>query len=634
MEIPRSRISIKTPISHETLQAFRGLFLFALIVMITAGIGDWSDIPPWVKKAKIISYCIVFLTLISTYLSAWVRNRILFIAYFENLLVGIWTLALFWESDFTAYTGLWVVVFTLVSPVVYTEFFSYAIFGAIWASLLVVSAFFSWRIGSEGWQWAFLGLVTLGMSEMMKWGKSKDREKIALMATFPEFSYSPRLGINRQNQLFYANPAASVEFPGIQELKENHPFVRLLIGTMNMNFRGHEVQGATLRYQNKLFQVQYSFSMIASSFRIYVSDITESERKVAELEDREDMYRRLVDESNEGLILIDNSQKVRFVNQRFREIFHHEGVTPSRIHEWQAEPWMAEIAQEYLEKINQGQSTNGEVFETILSNSKGEDFVALINTIPYIDRQGEKAGLVASITDISNLKNVEQKLQERNQQMDGFLYKATHDLKGPLSSLKGLLSLALETDSLEEIQKYLELGITSVDRLDQALVDLLHVARINNAQLTPEKIHLSPFLVDIFSRLKHMPESGKVRLEMEVSPELELVSDVKSLESILMNLLVNAMKYQRAANPDPWVKITASKDGKSTLIEVSDNGEGIKPEMQGKIFEMFFRANRLSPGTGLGLYIVRMAAVKLGGTISLTSTYGEGSTFRLQVPDL
>lgn len=271
-------------------------------------------------------------------------------------------------------------------------------------------------------------------------------------------------------------------------------------------------------------------------------------------------------------------------------------------------------------------------YELPLKKKNGEPIIALVNLSPYGMKKANMQAIIVAITDISALKEVEKQLKERNEQMDLFLYKATHDLKGPLASVKGILNIALQSCQQEEIKDYLRMAMTSTDRLDQALVDLLHVTRLNKADLNVEPVDCHELLEEILFSLQHMPESEKVVLTHQVAHPASFYSDKNTLTTILQNLIVNALKYKRSGDHVHKVSIDIQPWGDGVEMVVADNGEGIKPEIQDKVFVMFYRGNKKSKGTGLGLYIVKQGVEKLNGTLEMESVYGQGTTFMLRIP--
>ncbi|MCB0837059.1 MAG: GHKL domain-containing protein [Bacteroidetes bacterium] len=254
----------------------------------------------------------------------------------------------------------------------------------------------------------------------------------------------------------------------------------------------------------------------------------------------------------------------------------------------------------------------------------------------YITKTSVKDNLIISEADkrLRELKEVEEQLKERNHQMDLFLYKATHDLKGPLTSVVGILNIALQDCLQPEIKQYIELALISTDRLDNAILDLIHVTRLNKAQIKPEPIDCHRIVGEILQSLEHIPGRRQIDFQTDISMRLEFNSDRNSLLSILQNLITNAMKYRRDGDHSHVVNISIQPEKNGIRILVRDNGEGIRPEIQEKVFNMFYRGNKKSKGTGLGLYIVNQSIQKLKGEISIHSVVDEGTTFSVWLPNL
>jgi len=270
--------------------------------------------------------------------------------------------------------------------------------------------------------------------------------------------------------------------------------------------------------------------------------------------------------------------------------------------------------------------------ELYFKRKGGELLPALVSLSPYDEDDEHNTSIIGTITDITELKEVEFQLKERNEQMDLFLYKATHDLKGPLASVKGILNIAAENSHQPEITQYIQMALTSTDKLDQALIDLLHVTRLNKADLIIEEVNCRELVEEILFSLQHMPESKDVQFEVEISYEDIFHSDKSALTTILQNLIVNAIKYKREDVYQHFVFIGIKRFKAGIKIEIKDNGEGIRNEIQDKVFTMFYRGNRRSKGTGLGLYIVKQGIEKLGGTLDLKSKPQKGTLFTLYIP--
>ncbi len=325
---------------------------------------------------------------------------------------------------------------------------------------------------------------------------------------------------------------------------------------------------------------------------------------------------------------VSSDGNIKFVNQKFCSLLGHDSgeVLGTSIFEL--------IESSNAKEVYEG----GWLIDTIrtrelyFKRKKGDLLPALVSLSPYDENDDRTATIIGTITDITALKEVEHQLKERNEQMDLFLYKATHDLKGPLASVKGILNIAVQSCQQPDIEQYMQMALTSTDKLDQALVDLLHVTRLNKADLIIEEVNCNDLVEEILFSLQHMPESRMVQFEVEIQYKEIFYTDKNTLTTILQNLIVNAIKYKREEIYQHVVFVGIKKYGNGIKVEVRDNGEGIRPEIQEKIFNMFYRGNKKSKGTGLGLYIVKQGVDKLAGELYLKSKPGSGTVFMLYIP--
>lgn len=233
-------------------------------------------------------------------------------------------------------------------------------------------------------------------------------------------------------------------------------------------------------------------------------------------------------------------------------------------------------------------------------------------------------------TDITDRKKTEKELVETNQELDTFFYKASHDLKGPLSSVMGIVNLARLENSDPLNEKYFNMIETSVKRLDRTLLDLIELARTRKGTSKLSVINVISMVQDILHSLRHLPDFGSINFEVKIDHLLELRADKVLALSVFQNLIHNAINY---CNQDrPYIKIKVEKDETGILLEVIDNGQGIPEAIRDRVFEMFYRGHPDSTGSGLGLFIVKNALEKMKGTISFESEEGKGTTFKVQIP--
>lgn len=223
-------------------------------------------------------------------------------------------------------------------------------------------------------------------------------------------------------------------------------------------------------------------------------------------------------------------------------------------------------------------------------------------------------------------------LVKANLELDRFTYSASHDLRAPLSSILGLIAISKATDDPEELRRYLVMMEGRVLHLDGFIKEIIDHSR--NARLEVEKseINLHQLVNEIIDDLKFSEQASKVQITNAIPKNLSTHSDARRLRVIVTNLLSNAIRYSDLNKERPIVIIEGTASQKETVLVVEDNGQGIKAEHQTRVFDMFFRATENSKGSGLGLYIAKETVQRLGGTITLKSQLGSGSTFQVTLP--
>ena len=234
-------------------------------------------------------------------------------------------------------------------------------------------------------------------------------------------------------------------------------------------------------------------------------------------------------------------------------------------------------------------------------------------------------------TDITDRKKTEKELVETNQELDTFFYKASHDLKGPLASVMGIVNLARLENSDPLNEKYFTMIETSVKRLDRTLLDLIELARTRKGTSKLSQINIMSMVQDILHSLRHLPDFGSINFEVKIDHLLELKADKVLVLSVFQNLIHNAINY---CNQDsPHIRIKVEKQENGVVIQIIDNGQGIPVGIRDRVFEMFYRGHPDSTGSGLGLFIVKNALEKMKGTISFESEVGKGTTFTINIPN-
>lgn len=233
-------------------------------------------------------------------------------------------------------------------------------------------------------------------------------------------------------------------------------------------------------------------------------------------------------------------------------------------------------------------------------------------------------------------QNLEQKvsertkeLEERNDQLDTFVYRASHDIKGPLKSMLGLAQLGLLETQDDMSKGYFEHILKSSKRLDDTLADLLNVVKMNHAEIEKNAIDFDFLLSEILSSFKHNPNYSRIKFDFNISNSLNFKSDKRQIYSIMQNLIENGINYCDWGKENSFITIHIQPFQQGIKINYEDNGLGIAEEYQDKIFEMFFKINANSTGTGLGMYIVKTTVERLGGNIAIQSKDGMGTQFSI-----
>ncbi|GEM_PF-1896440 len=256
---------------------------------------------------------------------------------------------------------------------------------------------------------------------------------------------------------------------------------------------------------------------------------------------------------------------------------------------------------------------------------------------------GKPEWIYGTHTEITASKLVEQEikkqnleLEKRNTELDRFVYSTSHDLRAPLASLLGLITIA-ESNSSEEDYEQLEIlkmMEKSVRRLDGFIGDILDYSRNLRQDVERELIDFEEMVQEQVEGLEHLNDLVDHKVNVSVKCSGDFYSDKRRISVILNNLISNAVKYLDPEKDKSVVNIDIQSDDQIAKIIIEDNGIGIKEEHHEKIFDMFYRATAVSDGSGIGLYITKESVEKLGGSLSMESTPGEGTRFLVKLPNL
>ncbi|MBC7389821.1 MAG: PAS domain-containing sensor histidine kinase [Opitutaceae bacterium] len=363
-------------------------------------------------------------------------------------------------------------------------------------------------------------------------------------------------------------------------------------------------------------------------------DITERKRMEKIVLDNEKKFRALIDSSYDITAILDENLIVNFIspsvlkilgylpkkieNRTPFDLIHPEDKAPTELflRDLLTSPKEFKILKEIRMRAFQGAY---KYFEVAGNNLVGDQAIN---------------GLVINLHDITERKNSETQLLNTNFELDSFVYRVSHDIKAPLRSVMGLIGIAKLENKQPEINSYLDMMNKSVLNLDYFIKDLTLFSRNSRMELEFNKIDFEKLVSECIENLKFMDNVEKVEIRKNIKEKIFFYSDITRITTIISNLLSNSLKYHKFEQNKSFVNIVIRDENNQLVIEVEDNGVGINPTYQDKIFDMFFRASEKSYGSGLGLYIVKTAVNKLKGKITVHSVPDEGTTFKVVLPRL
>ncbi len=261
--------------------------------------------------------------------------------------------------------------------------------------------------------------------------------------------------------------------------------------------------------------------------------------------------------------------------------------------------------------------------------------IAIQNALRFEEIQGFAAVLQERVDEATaKLKKTNAKLRALDETKDEFISMASHQLRTPLTSVKGYLSMVLEGDVGKvdpKQQKLLNQAFVSSQRMVYLIADLLNVSRLKTGKfvITPSPTDLSEMVQSEIEQLKEAAKSKDIKLTYKKPAKLTLLNlDETKTRQVVMNFADNAIYYTQVGGK---IDIEVREDANNVYVIVKDNGIGIPKEEQNKLFGKFFRASNAKnvrpDGTGLGLFMAKKVVSAQGGSIIFESTVGKGSTF-------
>jgi PAS domain S-box-containing protein len=235
------------------------------------------------------------------------------------------------------------------------------------------------------------------------------------------------------------------------------------------------------------------------------------------------------------------------------------------------------------------------------------------------------------ISDLTEFKKVQLDLLTQKNELDTFIYHASHDLKGPVATLKGLNQLIEQEFKDPVALKYFRLYNAETEKLYNILMSLIKLASIKDKELKKIPILFGSLIDNALQGIAGLPGFEEIDFQKEILLTRAYYGDFNMLQMLLEQLLKNTVTFRRKDGKAQTLIRVTEEEGQLWL-EVNDNGQGMDKEIQDKVFNMFYRGTEKAKGSGLGLYLVWNIVEKLKGEIVLDSQVEEGTRFLIKLP--
>lgn len=378
-------------------------------------------------------------------------------------------------------------------------------------------------------------------------------------------------------------------------------------------------------------------------------DVSTFRELTLELERKEQMLRSVADSLPMLVNYTDLQQRYRFVNQAYAAWYGRpiEDIVGQRVADIIGASTWAKV-EPHLQAAMQGTASVHENKNFVL----GKQRELRVQLIPQWDARGQVEGVVTVVSDISDYKATEQRLAQaveqgteqlrltnaalvqRNLDLQQFAFVASHDLRSPLRSVTGYLTLlqARYASSLDaKGQGLIGRATAALGQMNQLTEDLLSYARLDSPAQAFEPVDCNEVLASALSVLDASITETGGQVTVEALPTV--TGDRGQLTQLFQNLLGNALTYCQGRAPS--IRVSARRGTAEWVFGVADNGIGIEPQHLTRIFEVFKRLHTPQeyPGNGIGLAICERIVARHGGRLWVDSESGQGSTFSFSLPD-
>lgn len=258
----------------------------------------------------------------------------------------------------------------------------------------------------------------------------------------------------------------------------------------------------------------------------------------------------------------------------------------------------------------------------------------------YLNKPWDEQDLLSTLNTAFELYETREALEQKHAELEQayaelsrFVYSASHDLRAPLVSVIGLINVAKLDPEFPKENMYLPLIEKSVIKLEVFVRNIVEYYQNKERKKSYLQLDIEKMVEDTIHSLEYFRNASEIKYSKRFDLNAPVYSDEFRIKVVLNNLISNAIKYQKENELNKEIQIDISSTPTEIVIQIADNGIGIKATSLDHVFDMFYRATNEDSGSGIGLYIVKEAVTKLGGIISVESTLGVMTKFTVKIPN-
>lgn len=479
------------------------------------------------------------------------------------------------------------------------------------------------------------GIEILGADFGFAWLKSQGLKKLDLAYKSRGTPFEPTSPRKRGTTFLVLRSQNPLLINDISDSRLVKPFARQYLKSLAV---------IPITYKNRTygniyvcFKIAHKFSHEENALSTFLGNSAAQALTINRLYSHLKDFKNTLDETRDSIFMFNpKTLRIQYVNQGAVELLKYSRrqllkKTMIDIQQTHTKEQFKSLLKPLLEKKIESLK-----FETVFKNAQGQTWPAE-QFVQYVEAPHQQAKFLCIARDITESKKIEEERKKLVRQKDEFLSVTSHELRTPITSIKGFAQL-LQMRTSEgdpEIKRFLGKINSQVDKLMRLVSDLLDVSRVEAGKL---KFRQFPF--DLDGILREVVEDLQLainthRITVKGAARRKILGDPDRIAQVLANLIRNAAKYSPEASE---IVVSISANEKEVQITVQDFGMGIADEEKHKIFERFFQGHtaqtKAYPGLGLGLYISREIVRRHGGEIWVESEKGLGTSFHFTLPCL